>query len=68
MRTYTTHILTGYQADELISFHDSTIGTEYDIDETEKGVFVITFFELEANEVQKLRRAEAKLLNAYEGV
>lgn len=66
MAQYTTHILTGYQVDELVSWFDNAIGTEYEVDKTEGG-FTVTFFELEGNEPAKIRNREKKILSTYEG-
>lgn len=62
MRTYITSPLDGKQCDDFISWFDTVIGTEIDIDETVNKdgstLFIITCHELEANEVSKCRYFE----------
>ena len=49
--------MTGKQADDFLAWFDQEIGTETEINEID-GIFNITFFELEANEVSKCRYYE----------
>ena len=58
MRTYETDILNGQQVDRLIEWFDHEIGTDFDHDEDGTGGHYLTFFELEANEVSKIRYYE----------
>lgn len=67
MADYTAHMLTGYQADELISWFDQEIGTENEIDDHGDGQFSVTFFEMTTEEKRKLKRQEAKILNQHNG-
>lgn len=62
MAIYMTDVLTGKKCDEFISWFDSEIGTETDIDDDGEDGFTVTCLELERNEVSKCRYFETHKL------
>lgn len=61
MRTYQTGKLTGLQADEFVGAFDAAIGTESDTTKYDDDEFIVTCYELTANEVSKCRTIENKI-------
>jgi len=61
MRNYETGYLTGKQADNFVSQFDSSIGTETEVTKHDNNHFVVSCFELTANEVSKCRTIEKRV-------
>jgi hypothetical protein len=63
MKTYTTGLITGHQADDFIEWFDAEIGTETDTTDHKDGTFSVTCFELKPSEVRKCRYLEENKFN-----